>query len=52
MEKPEMVRVIRDCQNADLDYLIPKEKAVELFKAGKLAWDLDNRMYSQLFLEL
>jgi hypothetical protein len=43
--KITMVRVIRDCRNADKDYHLPKDSAKKLYDEGKLHWDMTNGCY-------
>lgn len=43
--KPE-VRVQRDSRNGELDYWVPRERAVELYETGKLHKLVDSDDYS------
>jgi hypothetical protein len=41
-----MVRIIRDCRNANLDYELPLNRARALYNERKLVWDSTNKAYS------
>lgn len=43
--KPALVLVVRDPRNAKLDYALPARRAEELFRLGKLLWNMDLRSY-------
>ena len=45
-ERPKFnVRVIRDARDTALDYFLPAERARELFRQGKLLYDMTNDCY-------
>jgi hypothetical protein len=45
LQPQRLVRVIRDTRDGKLDYFILGQRAVALFEAGKLYWDVTNQCY-------
>jgi len=46
-KQPDLVRVIRDCRDANRDYWLDRDLAKQLYEENKLAWDRTNSTYCE-----